>query len=103
MKRMMKYLLMSALLLLSVNMIQAQKFAYVNSQILLEDLPEVKAADAEIQTLQQQLQKKGQEMFESYQKKAMDLQRRRDEGELSPRRQGEEGRKVVVAAEKKRK
>jgi|SRR5690625_31263 len=100
MKRMMKYLLMSALLLLSVNMIQAQKFAYVNSQILLEDLPEVKAADAEIQTLQQQLQKKGQEMFESYQKKAMDLQRRRDEGELSPRQLEQEAQKLGEDEEK---
>lgn len=94
MKRMMKYLLLSALLLLSANMIQAQKFAYVNSQVLLEDLPEVKAADAEIQTLQQQMQKKGQEMFESYQRKAMELQRRRDEGELSPRQLEQEAQKL---------
>lgn len=100
MKRMMKYLLMSAVMLLSVNMIQAQKFAYVNSQILLEDLPEVKAADAEIQTLQQQLQKKGQEMFENYQKKAMDLQRRRDEGELSPRQLEQEAQKLGEDEEK---
>lgn len=94
MKRMMKYLLLPALLLLSANMIQAQKFAYVNSQVLLEDLPEVKAADAEIQTLQQQMQKKGQEMFESYQRKAMELQRRRDEGELSPRQLEQEAQKL---------
>lgn len=100
MKRMMKYLLMSAVMLFSVNMIQAQKFAYVNSQILLEDLPEVKAADAEIQTLQQQLQKKGQEMFENYQKKAMDLQRRRDEGELSPRQLEQEAQKLGEDEEK---
>jgi len=100
MKRMMKYLLLSALLLFSANMIQAQKFAYVNSQILLEDLPEVKAADAEIQTLQQQMQKKGQEMFESYQRKAMELQRRRDEGELSPRQLEQEAQKLGEDEEK---
>lgn len=94
MKRMIKYLLLPALLLFSANMIQAQKFAYVNSQVLLEDLPEVKAADAEIQTLQQQMQKKGQEMFESYQRKAMELQRRRDEGELSPKQLEQEAQKL---------
>ena len=32
--------------------LSAQKFGYINSQTLLSELPEVKAADAEIQALQ---------------------------------------------------
>ena len=44
--------------------IQAQKFGYLNSQVLLAELPEVKAADAEIQALQTQLEKKGQMMVQ---------------------------------------
>ena len=95
MKKILKYFLVSTLVLCSVGMMQAQqKFAYVNSQELLQDLPEVKAADAEIQTLQQQMQKKGQEMFESYQNKAMELQRKRDAGELSPRQLEAEAEKL---------
>lgn len=100
MKRMMKYVLMAAALMVSVHLVHAQKFAYVNSQDLLQDLPEVKAADAEIKTLQQQLQKKGQEMFESYQAKAMELQQRRDAGELSPRQLEQEAEKLGEDEEK---
>src|SRR5690606_12269815 len=95
MKKTIKYLLLSAVVLFSAGMLQAQqKFAYVNSQELLQDLPEVKAADAEIKTLQQQMQKKGQEMFESYQAKAMELQQKRDAGELSPKQLEEEAQKL---------
>src|SRR5690625_6135247 len=39
-------------------------------------------------------------MFESYQKKAMDLQRRRDEGELSPRQLEQEAQKLGEDEEK---
>lgn len=95
MKKTIKYMLISAAVLFSAGMLQAQqKFAYVNSQELLQDLPEVKAADAEIKTLQQQMQKKGQEMFESYQTKAMELQRKRDAGELSPKQLEVEAEKL---------
>lgn len=88
-------MLFSAVLLFSAGLLQAQqKFAYVNSQELLQDLPEVKAADAEIKTLQQQMQKKGQEMFESYQAKAMELQKKRDAGELSPKQLEVEAEKL---------
>lgn len=96
MRKTIKYLLLPAVMFFTVFVVQAQaqKFAYVNSQELLQDLPEVKAADAEIKTLQQQMQKKGQEMFQSYQAKAMDLQQKRDAGELSPKQLEEEAQKL---------
>lgn len=100
MKKTIKYLLLSVVVLISAGIAQAQqKFAYVNSQELLQDLPEVKAADAEIKTLQQQLQKKGQEMYESLQNKAMELQKKRDAGELSPKQLDEEGQKLTAEQE----
>ncbi|MBY5956968.1 OmpH family outer membrane protein [Membranicola marinus] len=101
MKNMIKYFLLSAVVLFSAGMLQAQqKFAYVNSQELLENLPEVKAADAEIQTLQQQLQKKGQEMIESFQAKAMELQQKRDAGEMSPKQLEVESQKLQEEQDK---
>ena len=54
--------------------IQAQKFGYLNSQVLLAELPEVKAADAEIQALQTQLEKKGQMMVQELENKYKELQ-----------------------------
>jgi outer membrane protein len=64
---------------------QAQKFGYCNSALLLSQLPEVKAADSDLQAFQAQLQKKGQEMVKAFQAKAEDLQRRSQEGLVSPK------------------
>ncbi len=61
----------------------AQKFGYTNSQAILLEMPDVKRADAKLEALQKQLQKKGQQMLEEYQKKGADLDRRYKAGELS--------------------
>jgi outer membrane protein len=43
----------------------SQKFGYCNSGLLLTQIPEVKAADSDLQAFQTQLTKKGQEMVKS--------------------------------------
>lgn len=63
---------------------EAQKLAYTNSQAILMEMPEVKSADSQLANLQKQLQKKGEQMVKAYQEKRVDLQRRYDNGELSP-------------------
>lgn len=100
MKKMFKYLFAAAILVVSMSNVDAQKLGYVNSQAILEDLPEVKAADAEIKTLQQQMQKQGEEMINSYRTKVMELQQKRDQGELSPKQLEEEGKKLGAEEEK---
>jgi outer membrane protein len=63
----------------------AQKFGYCNSVALLTELPEVKQADSDLQAFQTQLQKKGQEMVKDLQDKAAELQRKQDQGLISPK------------------
>lgn len=63
----------------------AQKFGYCNSLQILSELPEVKQADTDLQTYQQQLQKKGQGMVKDLQAKAADLKQKQDRGEISPK------------------
>ncbi|WP_236980874.1 OmpH family outer membrane protein [Membranihabitans maritimus] len=95
MKKLFKYFFAVALLASVFQVANAQqKFAYVNSQAILENLPEVKAADAEIQTLQEQLQKKAQEKVQAFRTKMMELQQQRDAGELSPKQLEEESQKL---------
>ncbi len=72
----------------------SQKFGYLNSQALLAELPEVKQADATLQALQTQLEKKGQQMVQELEGKYKDLQRREQSGEISPKALEEEGRKL---------
>lgn len=62
---------------------EAQKFGYVDSQLLISEMPAVKEANAEIETLKAQMQKKGQNMVQSLQAKLQDLQQKEQAGQLS--------------------
>ena len=81
-------------LLGAMNFVQAQKFGYVNSAAILADMAEVKQADANLEALQQQLQKKGQGMLEKLQTDYAEVRRKVDSGELSPIQQEEEGKRL---------
>lgn len=86
MKHFPKTILLSFVLMIgmAVNM-QAQKFGYINSQELIQNIPEVKEANSNIETYTAQLQKKGQEMLQSLQTKYEALEKKRAQGELSPK------------------
>jgi outer membrane protein len=64
---------------------QAQKFGYINSQELITQLPEVKEAEAKIETLKKQLQKKGEDMLATLRTKYNALQKKQSDGLLSPK------------------
>lgn len=63
----------------------AQKFGYCNSVALLTELAEVKQADSDLQAYQTQLTKKGQEMVKDLQDKAAELDRKQQQGTISPK------------------
>lgn len=63
----------------------SQKFGYLNSAALLAEVPEVKQADANLKAFQDQLMKKGQEMAKELQEKAALLERKKEQGTISPR------------------
>lgn len=65
--------------------VQAQKFGYINSQELIGQLPEVKEANAKIETLKKQLQKKGEDMIATLRDKYTALQKKQADGLLSPK------------------
>lgn len=72
-------IMMIALALVSFSLTaSAQKFGYINSQELISQLPEVKEANANIETLKTQLQKKGQDMITALQTKYTQLEADRD-------------------------
>lgn len=63
----------------------SQKFGFCNSAMLLTQMPEVKAADSDLQAFQTQLTKKGQERVKALQDAAADLERRKQQGTISPK------------------
>lgn len=64
--------------------VQAQKFGFINSAELINQLPEVKEANSKIETLKMQLQKKGEDMLNTLQTKYNSLQKKQTDGLLSP-------------------
>lgn len=74
--------------------VQAQKFGYVNSQEIISQLPEVKEANSNLETFGNQLQKKYQQMLQTLQTKYQDLERKQQEGLLSPKQLEEEAKKL---------
>lgn len=83
----MKKTLLAALiaLLATATTATAQKFGYCNSLAILAEMPEMKQADSDLAAFQTQLQKKGQEMVRLFQEKAQELQRKQEQGLISPK------------------
>ncbi len=87
MKSILKIGLVAIAFLSMATAVQAQQFAFVNSQEILTEMPEVKQAEANLEALQQQLQKRLQASVEQFQAEIQDMSQRIDRGELSPRQQ----------------
>ena len=65
--------------------VQAQKIAYINSAELLAELPAVKQAKTNLETLTAQLKKKLDSQIKALQTKAQSLQKEYERGDLSPK------------------
>jgi outer membrane protein len=94
MKKFVQLALMAVLVFAATATASAQKFGYVNSTAILADMPEVKAADSNLEGLQTQLQKKGQDMVKTFQADVQKLQADAQAGTMSPKMQEEEASKL---------
>lgn len=70
--------------------VNAQKIGYVNSQEIVSLMPAVKEARSSLETYGQQLQKKAQQMYKALETKVGSLQKKQEEGTLSPKQLEEE-------------
>ncbi len=72
----------------------AQKIGYVNSQALLQELPAFKNAEANFENYRNQLQKKLEQKAQLLQSDVQAVQRKAEQGELSPVQQEQEGARI---------
>ena len=86
---MMKVLFKSGILLaaftLLTDTVQAQKFGYVNSGLLVSELPEMKALQSELEAFQTQLKKKGEAEVAKFKKKEQEAVQKKQRGEMTPK------------------
>ncbi|MEL6142404.1 MAG: OmpH family outer membrane protein [Bacteroidota bacterium] len=94
MNKVLKIAVFALFLIGSATNLAAQKFGYVNSAGILAELPAVRAAEADLEALQKQLQKRGEDMVKQFQTDVAALQQRVEAGELSPQQQQQEGAKL---------
>lgn len=83
MKSILNYTFIALLTIASISSVSAQKFAHINSQLLMVELPEMKAADTEVQTYQESLMKKGQDMVQAFEAKYLAYAEKANNGELN--------------------
>lgn len=96
MKKIIKISFLFIALLSITATLQAQKFGYVHSTEILSKMPEVKAADSNLETLQKKLMEKGEGMVELLQKDYAAIQQKVAAGELSPKQQEDEAKKLEL-------
>ncbi|NNE25514.1 MAG: OmpH family outer membrane protein [Saprospiraceae bacterium] len=72
-----------ALLVFASFSVNAQKFGYINSALLLSEMPEVKSADSQLETYQSQLVSKGEDMVKAFETKYQKYAQEANNGVLS--------------------
>lgn len=70
------------------------KIGYLNSAAILAELPEVKSANADLEVLQNQLQKKAQKMVQDFETSYKAAAQRQQAGQMSPAQAAEEEAKL---------
>jgi outer membrane protein len=96
----MKQLILILLLAVLSTAAFSQKVGYLNSGMVMSAMPEVMAANSELEVFQKQYENRIKAMVEDYQKKGMELQRRIQAGEVAPKAQEEEIAKLQAEEEK---
>jgi len=87
-------LALSLVILFAANSLVAQNFAYVNTQEILQGLPEIKEANANIETFRNQLINLGQKKVETLRGKYGELEQKQAQGDISPKQLEIEAQKL---------
>lgn len=84
MNKLRSYLILTFCLFATIA-VSAQKFGYINSQQLIQQIPQVKEANSSIETLQKQYEKELENKATSLQTKYQALGRKQEQGDISPK------------------
>jgi outer membrane protein len=84
MKKVLKLSLLMLAMLTMAPKTEAQQIVYVNSAAILAEMPEVSQMRSNLEAFQSQLQRKGQQLVEAYQRQEADAISKEEQGQLSP-------------------
>lgn len=89
MNKLIKFALFACMLLVATASTFAQNFGYVNSSAILAGMAEVRAAEADLEALQNQLRSRGEGMIQDFQTEVAAFQAEVESGVLSPQQQAQ--------------
>lgn len=81
---MFRSIVFSLLVILASVQVHAQKVGYINSQDILNAMPEVKQANSDLEVMKNMFDKKAEEMIVAFQAKVREFQQKQASGELAP-------------------
>ena len=85
MKVLFKSVILLAVFIFTTSAAQAQKIGYVNSGLLVSELPEMKALQSELEALQTQLKKKGEAEVAKFKQEEQAAVQKKQRGEMPPK------------------
>lgn len=85
MKTFVKAGLFVAMFICAANMVQAQKFGYVNSAAILSEMPEMKQLQSSLEAYQTILKKDGEAKVAAFQQKEQAATQKKQRGEMTPK------------------
>ena len=85
MKVLFKSLILTAAFILITDVVMAQKIGYVNSGLLVNELPEMKALTSDLEAFQAQLKKKGDSEVTKFKQKEQEAMDKKKRGEMTPK------------------
>ena len=85
MKTVFKIFLFAAVIASFAGQAQAQKFGYVNSAIILKDMPEMKQLQSTLEAYQSILKKDGEAKVAAYQAEEQAASQKKQRGEMTPK------------------
>ena len=85
MKVLFKSLILTAALILITDVVQAQKIGYVNSALLVSELPEMKKLNSTLEAFQTQLKKKGEAEVKKFKDAESAAVQKKQRGEMTPK------------------
>ena len=89
MKHIMKLGLIAVALFLFSGLASAQKFGYVNSALILKDMPEMKQFQSTMESFQKQLEKQGESKLTAFQQKQQAAAQKKQQGLMTPKEEEE--------------
>lgn len=85
----MKTGILAAVLLMFAGTVQAQKFGYVNSALVLSEMPEMKQLQSSLEAFQKVKQKEGEAKMQAFEQKRASAAQKKERGDMTPKEEQE--------------